>query len=247
MRADLRAKCDEIWVINCSPEGHRPPVPTRIFQDVMQPVCIVIASRSPDTDENEPARVRYRALETGSRQAKFVELGKIKLAALDWAECPSKWQAPFLPARGGSWGDFWPLDSIIGYGGPGVTPGRTWVIAPDANSLRLRWERLLAEPSPTKRGDLFENKVADRNLNKGANALSGVHRDCAGASGIHRDPSRGSGPAGPARAADRRQGAVRPCGQAGARSDLAAHVRRAHERGQAGGRAASAEGPPAAR
>ena len=45
MRADLRATCSDIWVIDCSPEGHQPEVATRIFQGVQQPVCITIAAR----------------------------------------------------------------------------------------------------------------------------------------------------------------------------------------------------------
>ena len=43
MRDDLRRSCDEIWVIDCSPEGHQPKVSTRVFQGVQQPVCIVLA------------------------------------------------------------------------------------------------------------------------------------------------------------------------------------------------------------
>lgn len=34
MRDYLRRTCDEIWVIDCSPEGHQPDIPTRIFQGV---------------------------------------------------------------------------------------------------------------------------------------------------------------------------------------------------------------------
>ena len=45
MRDDLRRTCSDIWVIDCSPEGHQPDVPTRIFQGVQQPVCIVLAAR----------------------------------------------------------------------------------------------------------------------------------------------------------------------------------------------------------
>ena len=63
MRADLRRDCSEIWVIDCSPEGHQPPVPTRIFEGVQQPVCIVLAARPPGTDAT-PARVRFTALPT---------------------------------------------------------------------------------------------------------------------------------------------------------------------------------------
>ena len=50
MRDYLRRTADDIWVIDCSPEGHQPDVDTRIFQAVQQPVCIVLASRSPGAD-----------------------------------------------------------------------------------------------------------------------------------------------------------------------------------------------------
>ena len=45
MRDYMRRTCDDIWVIDCSPEGHQPAVNTRVFQGVQQPVCIVLASR----------------------------------------------------------------------------------------------------------------------------------------------------------------------------------------------------------
>lgn len=38
MRQSLRQRCHEIWVIDCSPEGHQPEVSDRIFQGVQQPV-----------------------------------------------------------------------------------------------------------------------------------------------------------------------------------------------------------------
>jgi hypothetical protein len=34
MRDYLRRTRDDIWVIDCSPEGYQPDVPTRIFQGV---------------------------------------------------------------------------------------------------------------------------------------------------------------------------------------------------------------------
>ncbi len=71
MRADLRGDCDEIWVIDCSPEGHQPAVSTRIFQGVQHPVCIVLASRLPTHDSSKPAKVRYRSLVSGHRDNKF--------------------------------------------------------------------------------------------------------------------------------------------------------------------------------
>jgi predicted helicase len=56
MRADLRRETDEIWVVDCSPEGHQPPVGSRVFQAVQQPVCIVLAVRLAACDQDAPAR-----------------------------------------------------------------------------------------------------------------------------------------------------------------------------------------------
>jgi len=50
MREELRRDCAAIWVVDCSPEGHQPDVNTRIFQGVQQPVCIVLAARTPNKD-----------------------------------------------------------------------------------------------------------------------------------------------------------------------------------------------------
>jgi hypothetical protein len=90
-------------VIDCSPEGHQPEVNTRIFEGVQQPVCIVLASRSPGTDPELPVVVRFRALPAGHRRDKFAALGSLTLDVDGWAECPSDWRAPFLPESAGAW------------------------------------------------------------------------------------------------------------------------------------------------
>jgi hypothetical protein len=59
MRDYLRRTADRIWVIDCSPEGHQPDVPTRIFQAMQQPVCIVLAARSKHKAADQPAVVKY--------------------------------------------------------------------------------------------------------------------------------------------------------------------------------------------
>ena len=171
MRADLRRDCDEIWVIDCSPEGYQPEVSTRIFQGVQHPVCIVLASRTPANDPEVPSRVRFRALGKGSRDAKFAELAKVALDSKGWAEGPTDWRAPFLPEFDGGWGDFVPLDSLIGDSGSGIMPGRTWVIAPDAITLESRWKRLIAEKDDVHKETLFhpqlrKGKVASRHIRK---------------------------------------------------------------------------------
>jgi Type ISP C-terminal specificity domain/N-6 DNA Methylase len=150
MRDYLRRTTDEIWVIDCSPEGHQPEVNTRIFEGVQQPVCIVLASRSPGTDSELPAVVRFRALPAGHRRDKFTALGSLTLDADGWAECPSDWRAPFLPESAGAWSTYPALDDLFMYNGSGVMPGRTWIIAPDVESLRRRWQKLINAPSDQK-------------------------------------------------------------------------------------------------
>src|SRR5271169_2625469 len=68
MRDDLRRTCSDIWVIDCSPEGHQPDVPTRIFQGVQQPVCIVLAARQLRKAAEKPASVLFQALPKGRRE-----------------------------------------------------------------------------------------------------------------------------------------------------------------------------------
>lgn len=171
MRHDLRRDCDEIWVIDCSPEGHQPEVATRIFEGVQHPVCIVLASRSPVNDPTRPARVRFRALAKGRREAKFDELGTVSLDSAGWSEGAAGWRAPFLPELTGGWGDYVPLDAVIGDSGSGVMPGRTWVIAPDKQSLADRWKALQQEARPLEKESLFhpqlrKGKVASRHIRK---------------------------------------------------------------------------------
>jgi predicted helicase len=79
MREYLRRRCDAIWVIDCSPEGHQPPVPTRIFEAVQQPVCIVLALRDRSTTSETPAPVRFHQLTKSSRADKFTQLANLSL------------------------------------------------------------------------------------------------------------------------------------------------------------------------
>ena len=151
MRDDLRRKAADIWVIDCSPEGLQPEVPTRVFQGVQRPVCIVIISRPPGTDPDIPARVHYHVLPKGPREGKFEALADLSLADESaWVGCPTDWRAPFLPAAVGAWADYPSLDDFFLYNGSGVMPGRTWIIAPDVESLLRRWQTLIDRPEDQK-------------------------------------------------------------------------------------------------
>jgi predicted helicase len=178
MRADLRRDCDDIWIIDCSPEGHQPEVATRIFQGVQHPVCIVLASRSPDNDPKQRARVRYRSLVPGKRELKFEELAALTLAASGWSECPSDARSPFLPEYAEDWAHFIALESVLGDVGLGVMPGRTWVIAPDAQSLNDRWQALVGEKNTGRRAALFHPHIrgglpGDKHIGKAAAPMPG--------------------------------------------------------------------------
>ena len=171
MRADLRAEADEIWVINCSPEGHQPPIRSRIFQGVQQPICIVMALRKSHTASPQPARVRYRTLDGKTREDKFSAFAGISLEDDGWVACPDELRASFLPKASGAWGDFAPVEDLFTYNGAGVMPGRVWVIAPDRKSLEARWDALLREPDAAKKEELFHphlvnGKPGDKHVNK---------------------------------------------------------------------------------
>jgi len=172
MRDDLRRTCSDVWVIDCSPEGHQPDVPTRIFQGVQQPVCIVLAARKLGKDANTPARVRFHALPEGRREEKFKALAALSLADAAWEDCPTGWRDPFLPDAEGQWATFPALTDLFVYNGSGVMPGRTWVVAPDVGSLKARWARLVAEKNPAKKETLFHphlrnREPGDRHIRKG--------------------------------------------------------------------------------
>lgn len=171
MRADLRESCSEIWVIDCSPEGHQPETATRIFQGVQQPVCIVIAARKRGKDAKTPARVRYHSLPEARREEKFAALGTLTLDGEGWVECPDNWRGPFLPEATGIWAEFPSLADLFIYDGSGVMPGRTWIIAPDKESLSERWQHLLNENNPALKELLFHpHEGGDKTVSKKAKA-----------------------------------------------------------------------------
>jgi hypothetical protein len=155
MREDLRRDSSEIWVIDCSPDGHRPDASTRIFQDVQQPVCIVLAARAANKTRDVPATVRYLALPKGRREAKFESLANLSLADSVWVDGAIGWREPFLPEQTGAWASFPSLADLFLWSGPGVKTHRTWVISPDIPTLETRWEALQRENDSARKELLF--------------------------------------------------------------------------------------------
>ncbi|MFE1783863.1 type ISP restriction/modification enzyme [Streptomyces sp. NPDC059506] len=155
MRDYLRRTCDEGWIINLSPEGHRADVSTRVFPNVAQPLAICIFVRRADTDTERPARIHYRAL-PGKRQEKFRQLKEIRLDDGEWRETHDADVRPFTPVTQSGWEEFPALDDLFPWGSLGVTSNRSWVSAPSADILRRRWMRLIREDDPTEKAELFK-------------------------------------------------------------------------------------------
>jgi hypothetical protein len=113
-------------------------------------------------------------LAKGHRNEKFKELQSYSLNDKGWEAAPSDWRAPFLPQATGLWSEFPKLEELFVYNGSGVMPGRTWIIAPDKESLEARWDKLVAEKNPEKKELLFHpHEGGDKTVDKASK--SGLH------------------------------------------------------------------------
>jgi len=148
MREYLRSTANHIWVIHCTPEGIQPKVKDRIFGGVQQPVCIVLAARTHPSDD--PAEVKFRSLPRGPRKNKLDDLAGIRLGGDGWLDCPDGPTDPLRPRAADRWATFPRLDELAVWDASGVMPGRTWVIAPDRQSLTERWNTLIAAAKSVK-------------------------------------------------------------------------------------------------
>jgi hypothetical protein len=158
MRRYLRANASDGWIIDLTPEGQTPDVPTRIFPGVRQPLAIGIFVRRPGTDRHTAANVRFISLH-GRRADKFTRLARLHLDSPDWRPVRDGWTAPFTAAADSDW-DTWPsMDMLMPWFSPGVFPTRTWVYSPSANALRERWSRLVAESDAAKRAELMKDST----------------------------------------------------------------------------------------
>ena len=141
--------------------GASAAISTRIFEGVQQPVCIVMAQRNATSSTVVPARVRFRRLPEEGGKKKFKALSGIELDDTGWMSASTYWRAPFLPESASEWTGYPLLEGLFVYNGSGVMAGRTWVIAPDAESLRKRWKALQLEKNIEKRAELFHPHIRD--------------------------------------------------------------------------------------
>ncbi len=173
MREYLRRTCDEGWIINLSPEGHRSDVSTRPFPGVAQPLAISIFIRRAGIERStgHRAKVHYRAL-AGRRSEKFRHLREVRLDDGGWREAHSQSPRPFTPHSESGWEDFPALNDLFPWGSLGVTSNRSWVSDPSAEVLRRRWSTLIrADDLETKARQFKE--TGDRDLRTPRSPLPG--------------------------------------------------------------------------
>ncbi|NMR19002.1 type ISP restriction/modification enzyme [Cellulomonas fimi] len=172
MRRYLREHASEGWIIDLTPEGQTPDVPTRIFPGVRQPLAIGLFIRRQDTDLTLPAAIRYRSL-TGRQADKFAALGEVSLDGDGWLDARTDWTAPLTPSATSGWDEHPAVSDLFPWYSPGVFPTRGWVYGPSASVLVDRWVRLLTELDATRRSALFK-EGRDANLSKGRAPLAGA-------------------------------------------------------------------------
>ena len=96
MRSYLRRVADEAWIIDVSPERHQPPIATRIFPGVQQPLCIAVFARYGKTNPTVSARVHYLAIE-GTDEEKLNALYELNMREFAAERC-SPWKGRCLHA-----------------------------------------------------------------------------------------------------------------------------------------------------
>jgi hypothetical protein len=170
MRRYLRQTADEGWIIDVTPEGFQPDVPTRLFPGVQQPICIGVFARYGAPNHKSPARVHHLAV-SGNQSEKFEQLLQLTPQGESWREAPDAWEAPFQPADA-VWTSYLRLADLFPWQHTGVNSNRNWVWAPDAETLRRRWSTLINATGGSKAKYFKETR--DRSVSMKISSIPGV-------------------------------------------------------------------------
>jgi hypothetical protein len=169
MREHMRRQCDEIWILDLGGDGRGTRKDDNVFA-IQTPVAIAVAVRAKQAKMDQPAKVHYARVE-GGHDAKLAALdGIADFAKVKWQDCSDDWQGSFRPAGMGDYFD-WPLiTNLMPWQQSGIKAGRTWIISPEEETLRIRWRRLLNADLPERR-TLFKDSPTGRKLHEGATQL----------------------------------------------------------------------------
>ncbi len=170
MRSYLRREADEGWIIDLTPEGQTPDVPTRIFPGVRQQLAIGIFVRRADHRADTPAVVHYRALH-GKQGEKFTTLANLDLSS-GWERARDGLSEPFTPAAE-TWDANPALGDVLPWLTPGVKANRNWVSAPSPDILATRWN-LLSQAIRSGDGNEVLKSTPDTDINTVRSPLPGA-------------------------------------------------------------------------
>lgn len=182
LRRLAREVADEIVVVDLHGDNKGTRKDENVF-DIESPVAIVTLVRRGTGDRTTPAPVHYASYR-GSRSEKLAAL--IDLAAgkvnLDLAEASTDWHASFIPASGGAdWASYPAVTDLFPFQQPGVKFNRTWPVAPSADVVQKRWDRMVATPDLDERAKMFVTPATGRNIHTRTGSLPPIASLKAGA------------------------------------------------------------------
>lgn len=163
MREHMRRTLDELWILDLEGDSLGARKTENVF-NIQTPVAIALGVRYAEPQPKEPAKVHYAKLE-GSRESKLEQLLSVhKFSDLEWKDCPTDWQSPFLPKGAGDY-YVWPLvTDLFPWQHTGAEYKRSWPIGETTGMLVSRWKQFV-EAGKNKRADLFR-ETRDRKVNK---------------------------------------------------------------------------------
>ena len=179
MRRKMREVFDELWIIDLEGDSLGARKTENVFA-IRTPVTIAIGVRDGEPHPDSPARVR-KVLLTGTEREKLEALDAAEsLSGLEWRECPSKWDAPFMPTQAGGSFDWPAVTDVFPWQHSGMQFKRTWPIATTPHVLADRWRALVEHPVDA-RGPSFR-ETRDRTIHGSYLSLDGGERQPAIAS-----------------------------------------------------------------
>ncbi|OXM51925.1 DNA methyltransferase [Amycolatopsis alba DSM 44262] len=187
MREYLRRTADEGWIVDLTPEGHQPPMKTRFFRPNQQPICVAVFIRRGGPEPGKAARV-HRIRVEGDVSVKAEALESLGIDDPRWQECVDDWAAPFDIGESDTWSSMPSVIDLMPWALPGVKPNRTWVYAPEPETLRKRWVTLIAASRPEKAALLKETGDSRVNVEKAQTPGMAKHVGTLGAESGTRAP-----------------------------------------------------------
>jgi Type ISP C-terminal specificity domain/N-6 DNA Methylase len=142
VREVMRRSFDELWIIDLGGDNLGARKTPNVFA-IQIPVAIALGIRGMKQNLESPAKVRYAKIESDTRDGKLEKLESIaQLKGLDWLDCSSEWQAPFMPVGKGAYFDWPRIVDLFPYHTAGAVFYRSWPIGETESVLGARWLRL---------------------------------------------------------------------------------------------------------